>query len=280
LLIAALCFGGIATASRCGDGVVDAGEQCDKVGNAFPACCDPSTCLFFPATQICRPSASTCDAAETCTGSSSDCPGDSPAPINTLCRPAALGGCDTYEVCDGVSFTCPPDVFLPAGQPCINPNAQWCDRPSNVCPGNSAICPLVVTDCGDGHYCVCHHNNGKSEYIILCFKNFQGYHQHLTDHTDDIVWLGDPPTKRPQFSSDCYFANSGGSFIEDGSSLEDPVGTTSATGSSLTYIIVGVVLAAVVAVGAAVGVAVKIYRPRRLNVAQLPVVSDITLNSV
>ena len=51
--------------------------------------------------------------------------GGGPAPLGTVCRPAA-GVCDVAETCDGVSLTCPPNKFLSQGAIC-RPAAGACD---------------------------------------------------------------------------------------------------------------------------------------------------------
>ncbi|HIG69919.1 MAG TPA: hypothetical protein EYQ46_07840, partial [Myxococcales bacterium] len=55
--------------SVCGDGVLDAGEQCDDGGSAAGDCCS-ATCQFESATTSCRAAAGACDLAETCDGTS------------------------------------------------------------------------------------------------------------------------------------------------------------------------------------------------------------------
>lgn len=87
----------IISLQMCGNGIVEAGEDCDPgVGNTSPCCnsatckftagalCDPlsseccsSQCKFAPSTQVCRPAKDPqCDIAEMCTGNSSSCPAD------------------------------------------------------------------------------------------------------------------------------------------------------------------------------------------------------------
>src|SRR5437867_3646496 len=122
---------------RCGDGVLDPGEQCDD-GNVLDGDCCSSTCQFEPATTICRPAAGACDVAEFCTGSSSSCPADQLEPSTFECR-GALGSCDEAEFCTGTDTACPADAFKPATVEC-RPAAGDCDL-AEPCTGTSATCP-------------------------------------------------------------------------------------------------------------------------------------------
>lgn len=80
---------------QCGNGILEPGEECDAGPNGSQCCtsqcrlasgaqCDPATsaccsssCTFAPSTQVCRPSVDDrCDSAETCTGTSAECPAD------------------------------------------------------------------------------------------------------------------------------------------------------------------------------------------------------------
>lgn len=122
------CLGPI----TCGNGVQDAGEQCDGGG-----CCTTG-CTFAGPSFVCRASAAPCDAAETCTGAAATCPGDTVSPLGMVCRPPA-GTCDLAETCDGVSFACPADEVASAGTVC-RPAFVSCDT-AEVCAGGSASCP-------------------------------------------------------------------------------------------------------------------------------------------
>src|SRR5204862_6951435 len=53
----------------CGNGLLDAGEQCDD-GNTNNGDCCSSACQFESSSTVCRASAGPCDVAESCTGSS------------------------------------------------------------------------------------------------------------------------------------------------------------------------------------------------------------------
>jgi cysteine-rich repeat protein len=151
-------------AGSCGDGHVDPSEQCDDGNKAAGDCCSP-TCQFEasggactsdnnPCTSdvcnatgvcthaagnagtMCRPAAGACDAAESCTGQSPNCPPDVAATSGTPCRPAA-GDCDLAEVCDGTSKACPADAKKTG--PC-RPSTGACDV-AESCDGVSNNCP-------------------------------------------------------------------------------------------------------------------------------------------
>jgi hypothetical protein len=122
-------------ASVCGDGVLDAGEQCDDGGTAAGDCCS-ATCQIEPATTTCRAAAGTCDLAETCDGTTAICPSD--AKNTNVCR-AAAGECDVAESCDGASNACPADGVESAITTC-RAAAGTCDL-AETCDGTTAICP-------------------------------------------------------------------------------------------------------------------------------------------
>jgi mono/diheme cytochrome c family protein len=71
---------------------------------------------------VCRAPAGACDIAETCDGSSTQCPPDVLKPASAVCRIAA-GQCDVAEVCSGSSPVCPDDARAPDGTACSLPNA-------------------------------------------------------------------------------------------------------------------------------------------------------------
>jgi len=68
----------------CGDGILQAGEDCDPGPGAPAGCCDAS-CHFAPGGTACRPAAGPCDVAEVCTCSDATCPADAVQPDGTSC---------------------------------------------------------------------------------------------------------------------------------------------------------------------------------------------------
>src|SRR5262249_17122586 len=62
LLLGFVLLGAAPAAAVCGDGILDAGEQCDDGNTVAGDCCSP-TCTFEAASTFCRPSVSVCDVA-------------------------------------------------------------------------------------------------------------------------------------------------------------------------------------------------------------------------
>ena len=92
----------------CGNGTVDAGEDCDDAGAAGTGCCSP-TCQYEPSGSSCASdgqacTTDVCDAMGTCTHQAGN--------AGVVCR-AAAGPCDQAEQCDGVSTACPPNQSAP-----------------------------------------------------------------------------------------------------------------------------------------------------------------------
>ncbi|MDG2307862.1 MAG: FG-GAP-like repeat-containing protein [Candidatus Binatia bacterium] len=125
-------------ANTCGDGVVDAGEQCDLgAANGAVSCCQVN-CRRSPSGHTCRDEAGLCDTAETCDGIADTCPADGVVAGGTECR-AVADVCDVAEVCDGIATTCPTDAFEPVTTECRG-MAGVCDV-AEMCTGTEAACP-------------------------------------------------------------------------------------------------------------------------------------------
>ncbi len=121
------------TRCACGNGVVDAPEQCDEgAANGQPGSCCSATCTFVAATTTCRAAAGTCDVAELCTGTSGTCPADAQAMNGTTCSDG--DACTTTDTCQaglcagGAPVTCTAldqchdvGVCSPATGVCSNP---------------------------------------------------------------------------------------------------------------------------------------------------------------
>jgi Reprolysin (M12B) family zinc metalloprotease/Disintegrin len=115
-------------AASCGNGVVEAGEQCDCGASncgARDVCCNGASCQLM--------SGATCSATQACC-SPSLC---APRALGTTCRPAR-SSCDLGETCDGSSALCPADAYLPAGQACDDASGGLCYQGS--CQARAAQC--------------------------------------------------------------------------------------------------------------------------------------------
>ncbi|MBU6280939.1 hypothetical protein KGQ64_01760 [bacterium] len=81
----------------CGDGVVQASEQCDDGNLAAGDCCSPA-CTIESAGTLCRGSVGGCDLDEFCDGTSATCPADDTAPDHD-----GDGTCDGLDPCTNVA---------------------------------------------------------------------------------------------------------------------------------------------------------------------------------
>uniref|UniRef100_A0A3Q4I844 ADAM metallopeptidase domain 8b n=1 Tax=Neolamprologus brichardi TaxID=32507 RepID=A0A3Q4I844_NEOBR len=94
----------IAVGPRCGNAIVDPGEECDcgTVKECTNPCCDASTCRLTAGSQCAHG-----QCCEKCQLKSS----------RSVCRQSA-GNCDLPEFCTGLSSDCPEDSFEMNGKPC------------------------------------------------------------------------------------------------------------------------------------------------------------------
>lgn len=117
---------------QCGNGIVEAGEECDPGQNGDSACCT-SDCKLKSDAQCDPGNGSCCTAA--CTFSLS----------SQVCRPSKDDQCDVAETCTGSSAQCPTDVLKPNGMSCGSGLACA----SGVCTSNdsmfSALFPWLDT---------------------------------------------------------------------------------------------------------------------------------------
>ncbi|KAI0344240.1 hypothetical protein BDW22DRAFT_1355581 [Trametopsis cervina] len=112
----------------CGNGIVEAGEECDPGKGVDSPCCDSTTCKF-KAGAVCDPNSSPC-----CTGQCTF------APSTQVCRPSKDATCDQAETCTGNSSSCPTDVTSPNGKSCGS-NGLACA--SGVCTSLDKQCQTV-----------------------------------------------------------------------------------------------------------------------------------------
>lgn len=139
------------TGQQCGNGIVEAGEDCDcggEQGCADNPCCNPDTCKFT-SESVCDPSNEEC-CTDTCQFASA----------GTVCR-ASMGSCDPEETCSGESATCPQDTVQDDGTDCGN--GLQCA--SGQCTSRDLQCRSVLGDslesndtyaCQGGCTMICH----------------------------------------------------------------------------------------------------------------------------
>ena len=119
--------------SVCGNGIVEAGEDCDCPDNnceCYDGCCDGATCKLNAGAE--------CSAVDGCCDDST-C---KIKPANTVCR-AAESSCDVQEVCDGTSKSCPADSYLAYGTACVDSNGDRGSCWSNECRNRDFQCQRV-----------------------------------------------------------------------------------------------------------------------------------------
>jgi len=97
------------------------------------------TCAYLSAGKLCRAASGPCDKAETCTGKSHLCPGNSYKSAKTVCRKAS-GPCDLAEACTGKSPACPGNKYKSAKTTCRAAKDKECDL-LEACTGKAATCP-------------------------------------------------------------------------------------------------------------------------------------------
>lgn len=139
--------------SLCGNGTVDAGEDCDLgVNNGAEGTCCTDICEHLFEGRLCRPAASDCDLFETCTGQSGLCPEDRMKSegsactsddnfcTDDVCNPSAqcvhivLDGasCQNEFFCDGGEF-CSPQGECVTLEPPPCTAGQTCDEENDTC---------------------------------------------------------------------------------------------------------------------------------------------------
>lgn len=125
--------------SQCGNGIVEAGEDCDcggVTGCGSNPCCNPTTCKFT-SNSVCDPSNEDC-CTSTCQFASS----------GTVCR-ASTGVCDPQETCNGTVAMCPSDATTPDGTSCGNSSSLSCA--SGQCTSRDQQCKTLMGSLTQGN---------------------------------------------------------------------------------------------------------------------------------
>lgn len=148
----AFCVDSVCCNTACNGACAACANTTKQDGSASGSCGPRVT------TTVCRPSAGSCDVADSCDGMNMACPADMKQPSTVVCR-GALGPCDQAETCDGSSSACPVDSKKPSGTMCKAAGSgihMACD-PADRCDGVRTSCPASFaaygTACGTGQSC-------------------------------------------------------------------------------------------------------------------------------
>lgn len=112
------------TGPRCGNALLDPGEECDcgTEEECKNPCCDPATCRLTFGSQCAHG-----QCCENCQFRSA----------GSVCRKAS-GECDLPEYCTGASDQCPDDSFVMNGKPCYDLGPGYCHN--GHCPTHQQHC--------------------------------------------------------------------------------------------------------------------------------------------
>ncbi|XP_068438928.1 disintegrin and metalloproteinase domain-containing protein 8-like isoform X2 [Clinocottus analis] len=149
----------IATGPRCGDALLDAGEECD-CGTAEECknpCCDASTCRLTAGSQ--------CAHGQCCDNCQLRLAG-------SVCREPA-GECDLPDYCSGASERCPEDDFQMNGRPCSDRAPGYCY--DGRCPTHQQHCWRLFGPGASVGPDACFDLNARGEEGANCGRNKFGY---------------------------------------------------------------------------------------------------------
>mmetsp|Transcript_7816 Transcript_7816/g.25883 ORF Transcript_7816/g.25883 Transcript_7816/m.25883 type:complete len:774 (+) Transcript_7816:77-2398(+) len=188
--------------SVCGNGIVEAGEECDCPDNdctCYDNCCDGATCRLVSG-AACSAVDGCCDET-TCTIKAA----------NTVCR-AAESVCDTQEVCDGTSKSCPADLYLAYGTACTDANGDRGSCWNNECRNRDFQCQRVSEGTLFGGARASTTCSSPSPYVIetatSCSSNYQAWYCFANNYSCTASGVYYPTLNAPQ-GFPCTTASSG-----------------------------------------------------------------------
>uniref|UniRef100_A0A7N6A2W0 ADAM metallopeptidase domain 28 n=1 Tax=Anabas testudineus TaxID=64144 RepID=A0A7N6A2W0_ANATE len=146
-------FRSIVAPAVCGNGFVEAGEQCDcgTVEECKNPCCNATTCTYKDGSQ--------CADGECCNNCKI-------SPRSQMCR-EKQDECDLAEYCDGKSATCPEDVFAVNGLPCEG-GLGYCYN--GKCPQRPNQCIRMYGPSAREAPASCYSHNTRGVYYAFCTR--------------------------------------------------------------------------------------------------------------
>lgn len=162
--------------SQCGNGIVEAGEQCDcggASGCGSNPCCDPATCRFrnnavcdfanedcctrqctFAGNgTVCRASTGSCDPAETCPGNAASCPRDLTADDGTACGADGAGLTCASGQCTSRDLQCKTLMGARTNNDTYSCGSQGCQLSCSSPQFGSNTCLTMMQYFRDGTPC-------------------------------------------------------------------------------------------------------------------------------
>ncbi|VDM75573.1 unnamed protein product [Strongylus vulgaris] len=157
--------------AKCGNGIVEPGEECDCGREQCPhSCCDGKTCRLT-------------DDAECADGDCCDLLTCKPKPRATVCRPST-GICDLPEYCNGDTADCPADFSIQNGHLCPGRSDEYCYE--GQCGSRPDQCVSIWGPTGKEGDHACYQQNTNGIIQGNC-----GYDVHTAQFTrclaDDIM---------------------------------------------------------------------------------------------
>lgn len=157
--------------AKCGNGIVEAGEECDcGREQCSHSCCDGKTCRLT-------------ENAECADGDCCDFDTCKPKARATVCR-AAVGICDLPEYCNGDTPDCPADFFVQNGHLCPGRKNEFCFE--GQCGSRPDQCQAIWGPTGREGDRTCYQQNTNGIIQGNC-----GYDVHTQQFTrclaDDIM---------------------------------------------------------------------------------------------
>lgn len=151
----------------CGNGFVEAGEQCDcgPMEECSNRCCNATTCQYSEGSQ--------CAEGECC----EDC---KILPRSRECRRKA-DECDLAEYCDGKRAVCPEDVFAVNGLPCDR-GLGYCYN--GQCPQRPQQCQKMYGPAAIEAKSSCFDQNTRGTYYAFCKR--LSYDQFIPCQKQDV----------------------------------------------------------------------------------------------